>query len=355
MNKLITNYDLLITNKKVVLLFASLLFSLFILFFVDLIIGPVIIPINEIVNILFHNNSQNIGWLNIINEFRLPKAITAIIAGSALAVSGLQMQTLFRNPLAGPFILGISSGAALGVSILILGGSIFSISSILSANAYAITIAGCIGASAVLLIMFFVSLRVNNMMTVLILGIMLSSMINALISFLQYFSSNTALKSYTIWTMGSLSGVDNNQILVLVCATIAGFIIAILFSHPLNILLLGEKYASSMGVNIKSTRIWIMISTSLLAGSITAFCGPLAFIGMAIPHVARKLMNTSDHRILVPSCILTGSIMLLFCDIIASLPFYNQSLPINSVTSLIGAPIVIWIVLRPLPSSPKGM
>ncbi len=347
MNELITDYKLRITNKKYILLFASLLFTLLVLFIVDLVIGPVVIPAKEIITILFHKSSQNIAWINIINEFRLPKAITAIIAGAALAVSGLQMQTLFRNPLAGPFILGISSGAALGVSILILGGSLFSISAILAENTYAIIIAGCIGASAILLIMFLVSLRINNMMTVLILGMMLSSMINALVSFLQYFSSNTALKSYTIWTMGSLAGLDNAQIPILACITIIGFVIAVLFSHPLNILLLGEKYASSMGVNIKWTRIGIMISTSLLAGSITAFCGPLGFIGMSIPHVARKLMNTADHRILVPACILCGSIMMLFCDILASLPIYNQSLPINSVTSLIGAPIVIWIVLKP--------
>lgn len=333
-------------TKKNILAFFSLSAFLLLLFIIDLIIGPVLIPVKEVFQILFHNSSANEGWISIVNEFRLPKAITAIIAGAALAVSGLQMQTLFRNPLAGPYILGISSGAALGVSLLILGSGLFSIAGIMAANSWAIILAACIGACAVLLLMFFVSLRVNNIMTVLILGIMISSMISAVVSFLQYFSSNVALKSYVIWTMGSLGGVSNSQLPILGSVAIVGFIIAIIFSYPLNILLLGEKYATSMGVNILSIRIWTMLSTSLLAGSVTAFCGPLAFIGMAIPHVSRKLMNSSDHRILVPACMLTGSSMILFCDIISSLPIYNQSLPINSVTSLIGAPIVIWIVLR---------
>lgn len=334
------------TKRKNILLFSVLTILLLLLFSIDLIIGPVLIPIKEVFQILFQNSSQDAGWLSIVNEFRLPKAITAVIAGSALAVSGLQMQTLFRNPLAGPFILGISSGAALGVSLLILGTGLLSAINLLATNSFTITLAGCIGASVVLLIMFLVSLRVNNMMTVLILGIMLSSMINAVVSFLQYFSSNMALKSYTIWTMGSLAGIDNTQLSLLTTIVLIGFVLAILFSHPLNVLLLGDKYAFSMGVKLKSTRIWTMLSTSLLAGSVTAFCGPLAFIGMSIPHVARKIMNTSDHRILVPSCILTGAIMMLFCDILASLPIYDQALPINSVTSFIGAPIVIWIVLK---------
>jgi iron complex transport system permease protein len=335
------------TNKKNLLIFGILGMLLLLLFFISLINGTVNIPAKEVFQILFNNLSDNPTWQSIVNEFRLPKALTAILAGTALSVSGLQMQTLFRNPLAGPFILGVSSGAALGVSLLIFGTGLFSITGLLSTSSYAITLAGCIGASMVLLVMFLVSLKVQNMMTVLILGIMLSSMINAIVSFLQYFSSNAELKSYTIWTMGSLGAVDNSQLPLLSIIILIGILIGFLFSYPLNILLLGEKYASSMGVNIKVTRIFTMLSTALLAGSVTAFCGPLAFIGMAIPHVARKIINTSDHRLLIPACILTGSIMMLLCDILASLSFYDQTLPINSVTSFIGAPIVIWVVLRP--------
>ncbi len=324
------------------------LFSLLLViaFLFDLFLGSVRIPFINTIQILFGNSSNQV-WQTIIVDFRLPKALVAIMAGAALSVSGLQMQTIFRNPLAGPYVLGISAGAGLGVAILVMGFSVAQIqfqSSLLSS--LSISAAAWIGAMALLLIILAVATRVKDIMTILILGMMFGSAASAVISILQYFSSETMLKSYVIWTMGSLSSVSGPQLWILAIATLIGLIISFAQARVLNVLLLGETYAQSLGVSISTNRTLIFISTSLLAGSVTAFCGPIGFIGIAVPHIARMVFKTTNHAVLIPAVIILGSLIMLVSDIIAQLPGLDVTLPLNSVTALIGVPVVIYVVFR---------
>ncbi len=329
-------------------LWLSLVFATAVLFLVDVSLGSVFIPFKSIIAILFGDDTSNEAWYYIIMQFRIPKAITAILAGVGLSISGLQMQTLFRNPLAGPFVLGISSGASLGVALLLLAG--FSISQVLD---FEITmgsglqvVAATVGAALVLLMVMLVSLRIRDSMTLLIVGLMFGSATGALVSVLQFFSNKDQLQEYLLWTFGSLGGLSWGEVMIFTPTILLGAALSVLFIKPLNALLLGEHYAQSMGVNLKTSRFWIIISTSILAGSITAFCGPIAFIGIAVPHLTRLLINTADHRVLIPAVALCGAILMLFCDIISQVPFSDSALPINIITSLIGAPIVIWVILR---------
>jgi len=324
-------------NLKIFLLFILLI----LLLIADLVLGSTEITISELIHILSHINESNPNKY-ILLSFRIPKAITAILVGSALAVSGLQMQTIFRNPLAGPYILGISSGAGLGVAFLVLGASFFSYANIYSD--YSIIIAAWIGAAAVLLLILAIAIKVKNIMTVLILGMLLGSIISAIVSVLQYFSNETMLKAYVLWTMGSLAGVTKSQLFIMIPAIIMGIIISFFSAKLLDGLLLGEDYAKTLGIKLNFARIVIFISTSILAGTITAFCGPIGFVGIVVPHIARILVRKSNHKLLIIISILIGSILLLLSDILSNLP--QQSLPINSVTSLIGIPIIIWIILR---------
>jgi iron complex transport system permease protein len=315
-------------------------------FLIDLFLGSVRIPFFETVRILFSSSSNEI-WQTIIIDFRLPKALVAIMAGAALSVSGLQMQTVFRNPLAGPYVLGISAGAGLGVAILVMGFSVAQIqfqSSLLSS--LSISVAAWIGAGVLLLIILAVATRVKDIMTILILGMMFGSAASAVISILQYFSSETMLKSYVIWTMGSLSSVSGPQLWILAIATLIGLAISLAQARVLNVLLLGETYAQSLGVSISTNRALIFISTSLLAGSVTAFCGPIGFIGIAVPHIARMVFKTTNHAVLIPAVFILGGLIMLVSDIIAQLPGLNVTLPLNSVTALIGVPVVIYVVFR---------
>lgn len=314
-------------------------------FLLNLSMGSVSIPVREVAKSLLGLPVEQEAWGHIIQEFRLPKALTALLAGSALACSGLQMQTLFRNPLAGPFVLGISSGASLGVALVVMAGSL--LGGWLLADAQGlIIVAATLGSASVLLLVVLVSIKVRDGMTLLIIGLMFGSLASAIVSILQFFSEAEQIQAYLIWTFGSLSGTTWEELKMLVPAVLTGLFLAQFLAKPLNALLLGERYAESMGVSLKKSRFLIILSTSLLAGSITAFCGPIAFVGLAVPHLARLLFPTADHRKLLPAVMLGGALLLLICDIIAQLPGSDKVLPINAVTSLLGAPVVIWLIVR---------
>lgn len=326
-------------EKRNAILFILLTLLTIFLFVWDLGVGSVFIPFNEILGILSGNSLSDLNSQILIN-IRLNKAIVALLSGAALSVSGLQMQTLFRNPLAGPYVLGISSGASLGVAIFILGMPFIGYNALI----FPIGIAGAawIGSALILVCIGIISQRVKDIMVILILGMMFSSGVSAIVQILQYLSHDEALKSYVIWTMGSLGEVTLTQLPVLIGGIIIGLILAIFSIKPLNQLLLGEDYAISMGLNIKRSRGLLFLSTTLLAGTVTAFCGPIGFIGLAMPHVTRMIFDNADHRVLIPANILTGASILILCDIISKL----WLLPINAITSLLGIPIIMFIVLK---------
>lgn len=316
--------------------------SLLIAFFlVDMMIGSTSIPPADIWAALTGGDCPPVTKKIILN-IRLLKAVVALVAGAALSVSGLQMQTLFRNPLAGPYVLGISSGASLGVALFILGAPVLGFAGTSAFSALGVAGAAWIGAAAVLLVIAALSRRIKDIMVILILGMMLGSGIGAIVQILQYLSNESSLKTFVIWTMGSLGNVTSLQLALLIPAFIAGLVLAVLAIKPLNLLLLGENYARTMGLNIHQSRLFVFLSTTLLAGTVTAFCGPIGFIGLAVPHVTRSLFANADHRILMPGVILTGGITMLICDIISRL----SALPVNTITALMGIPIVIWVVFR---------
>lgn len=276
---------------------------------------------------------------NILHAIRLPKAITAILAGAALSVSGLIMQTLFRNPLAGPYTLGVSSGASLGVALLTML-SAFSI----QLSSFSLPIAACIGATLVLLLVLTVSRKVTSNVSLLIVGMMFGSIAGALVSLLQNFANPDALKLFIVWTLGSLNSVSWSDMQLMVPILLAGSVFVLLALKPLNGLLLGEDYARGLGIRVTQTRLFIVLATGLLAGGVTAFCGPIAFIGVAVPHIARGIFRTSNHRITIPACVLIGACLLLVCDLLCSL--FTYPLPISTVSALFGAPIIIWIIIK---------
>ena len=324
----------------------SLLCLLFIFFFIlDIFLGSVSIRPGEIVRAIFNNSDDTTR--TILMQFRLPKAITALFVGIALSISGLQMQTLFRNPMAGPDVLGLSSGASLGVAFVILGfSSDLSPESIKGLGNWTIAAASWMGAGLMMLLIMVISSRVKNILTVLILGIMLSSAISAVVSIMQYFSNETMLKAYIIWTMGSLGNLTASQQNVMILSVLTGVVLSLVSVKMLNAMLLGEDYARSIGLDSSRSRLIIVAGTSILTGTITAFCGPIGFIGIAVPHLARIIFRTSDHKILIPGTILSGAIVMLASDIISQMPGSDNVLPVNSVTALIGIPVVIWVILR---------
>ncbi|MDF1673026.1 MAG: iron ABC transporter permease [Vicingaceae bacterium] len=335
-------------NSTFLILILALSISIVILFGLDLFLGSVNIPFKEIIKILFTEDATKKSWEIIVLESRLPKAIAAVLCGSALSVAGLKMQTLFKNPLAGPYILGISSGAGLGVAIFIMGLSFLGLSTV-DLNSFSnigIVISSIIGSTLVLLLLLTIINRLKDIMTVLILGVMIGSAITALIGIIQYFSYDTQLKSFIMWTMGDLSSITNSQLSILSPTIILGLILSFIISKPLNAYLMGESYAKSIGINIKQTRVLIILITAILAGSITAYCGPIGFIGIIVPHLARMLTKTYNHSILIPIVALLGINILLVADIISQLPGSEKSLPINSITSLIGIPFIVWIILK---------
>jgi iron complex transport system permease protein len=326
----------------------TMLGILFIIFFTaDLLLGSVIIPVSQVFRVLTFSSEAGDIFHTIIMDFRMPKAITAVFTGAALSLSGLQMQTVFRNPLAGPYVLGISAGASLGVALFVLGfSSVAAIGFFSATGAWSLAIVAWAGSFLVMMLVLYVSVRVNDIMTLLILGILFTSAVTSVVSILQYFSSESMLKAFIIWTMGSLGSVTKSQLAVLVPATVAGILMAFFKVKDLNAFLLGEDYARSLGVSIRRSRILIFLSTSLLAGTITAFCGPIGFIGIAVPHICRVLFKTANHLVLVPAVILTGSVVMLISDIISQLPGMQTTLPINSVTALIGIPVIVWMIVK---------
>ncbi|MDT8401589.1 MAG: iron ABC transporter permease [Bacteroidales bacterium] len=318
---------------------------LLVLFFVDLLTGPAGIGAGDLIRAVSGKADRDL--IKILYDFRLPRALTALLAGMALSVSGLQMQTVFQNPLAGPYVLGISSGASLGVAILVLGlSSAISINISMVFNSWAIVGAAWLGSGLVLVLIMIVSLRVRDIMTVLILGIMFASAVSAIVSIMQYFSNESTLKSFVIWTMGSLGNLSWKQLNILIISVMIGLAMSVFTTKMLNALLLGEEHALSLGLKLKTARLLIFISTSILAGSVTAFCGPLAFIGIAVPHICRLIFATSSHNYLIPGTILFGGIILLASDIVSQLPGQGKILPVNSVTALIGIPVLIWIIVK---------
>ena len=329
------------------LIFILLSASFLLFFLADLLLGSMVIPLDQVFLALFPSPETNETYQTILLDFRLPKALTAIFTGAALSLSGLQMQTVFRNPLAGPYVLGISAGASLGVALFVLSfSSVLAFGIVTLTGAWTLALVAWAGSFLVMLLVLYVSLRVNDIMTILILGILFTSAVAAIVSILQYFSNESMLKAFIIWTMGSLGNVTKSQLAVLIPAVLLGTGLAFIKIKDLNAFLLGENYARSLGVSIKGSRVIIFLSTSLLAGTITAFCGPIGFIGIAVPHICRVIFKTSNHLILVPAVVLTGSTVMLFSDIVSQLPGMQSTLPINSVTAIIGIPIIIWMIVK---------
>ncbi len=311
------------------------------LFLLDLSVGSVKIPFGEVCSALMGGDDASTSR-DIILNIRLLKSVMALLAGAALSASGLQMQTLFRNPLAGPYILGVSSGASLGVALFLLGAPLLGVQAHSFVQSLGITGAAWTGAALVLALVMVVSRHIKDIMVILILGMMLGSGISAVVEILQYLSSEASLKSFVVWTMGSLGDVTSSQLWIVLPVILSGLVLSVVLIKPLNLLLLGENYARTSGLDIRRTRMWLFLSTVLLAGTITAFCGPVGFIGIAVPHLTRLLFRSADHRILVPGAMLTGASLLLICDLISKL----LVLPVNTITALLGIPVVILVVIR---------
>ena len=328
-------------KSRTTILFILFTAAVAVLFAADIAVGSVSIPIRDVWAALTGGECDP-TTARIIRDIRLMKAVVALVAGAALAVSGLQMQTLFRNPLAGPYVLGVSSGASLGVALFILGAPMLGLTGHACLSSRGVAGAAWIGAAATLALVAAISTRIKDIMVILILGMMISSGVSAIVQILQYLSAEEALKSFVVWTMGSLGDVTATQLALLLPAVAAGAALGVAAIKSLNMLLLGENYARSMGLDLRRSRSIILLSTTLLAGTVTAFCGPIGFIGLAMPHVARVIFRNADHRTLMPAAALTGAASLLLCDMVAKL----LALPVNSITALLGIPVVIWVVVR---------
>ena len=313
----------------------------------NLSLGSVYIPTDYIFTAFFTETNINETWHYILPDYRLPTAITAILVGGGLSVSGLLMQTLLRNPLAGPFVLGISSGASLGVAFLVLGSGLLTVLVVSAlAGPWAMVIASASGSFLVLLAVISAASKIKDAMALLIIGLMFGSLTGAIVSVLSYFSRAEALQQFVFWSFGGLGHLSWTGVIILFISVIIGLVVAVASLKSMNALLLGPQYAQSLGVSIKKSTFLMVLATSVLAGSITAFAGPIAFIGLAVPHLVRQIIGSPDHKIMVPSSFLWGSIIMLLCDTVAQIPFSSMTLPINAITSILGAPVVIWILLR---------
>ncbi|PCI12046.1 MAG: iron ABC transporter [Flavobacteriaceae bacterium] len=326
--------------------FTILIITLIIIWFLNVSLGSVSIPLKDIFSSILEGNASKDSWHTIVVNVRIPKALTAIMVGAGLSVSGLLMQTLFRNPLAGPFVLGISSGASLGVALLILGTSLFGGITFASTSSFGMAIAASLGSFLVLSAVLIAANKIRNTMSILIIGLMFGSLTSAIISVLVYFSSAEQLQQFIFWGFGSLGNLSWNELAIFGVLFFIGIAFMLFIIKPLNSMLLGENYAKSMGVNMKRTRNYILITTSILTGVITAFSGPIAFVGLAVPHLTKLIFDTSDHKILIPAVLICGAILMLVADMIAQMPMSEYTLPINAITSLFGAPIVIWLLVR---------
>ena len=327
--------------------FLIVLVALILALVLNISLGSVTIPFGDTLKAIFGGTLENRSWEYIIWNYRIPKALTAVMVGSGLALSGLLMQTFFRNPLAGPFVLGISSGASLGAAILVMGSSVFSgLWALGLVNDISLALASSIGSFLVLMAVMVVASKVKDTMALLIIGLMFGSITAAIVSVLSYFSDAERLRQYIFWSFGSLGNLSWSQLSLLFGILTTGSVMGILSIKALNALLLGENYAKSLGVDLKTAKYIIIIATGILAGGITAFAGPIAFVGLAVPHLTRQIFNTTDHSILLPAVLVYGAILMLLCDTVAQLPNSANVLPINAITSILGAPVVIWLLVR---------
>ena len=335
-------------NKQSLSIYVWLSICLVLLFAGSLVYGAVSIPLDAVADILMGNETVKESWRQILLNSRLPQAVTALLAGASLAVSGLLLQTLFKNPLAGPSILGISDGANLGVAAVMLyfGGTLIMVNSLPMSGYLAIVVAAFAGACLILGIIIFFSTKVKSNVMLLIIGIMVGYMASSLISILNYYASTDKVHAFVMWGMGDFSGVSSQQLPFFTTCSLVGLLLSILLIKPLNALLLGEMYAANLGIKVKRTRVLILLCTGILTATATAFCGPISFIGLAVPHIARLLLGSSNHKLLLPGTLLTGSCVALLCNIVMVLPGGNGILPLNAVTPLIGAPVIIYVIMN---------
>ena len=337
-------------KKPVTLYILLLALSIGVLFLLNLFLGSVDIPFRSIWNILWGmDEGESVIWQNIIWKSRVPQALTAMVAGAGLAVSGLQMQTVFRNPLAGPSVLGISSGASLGVAFVVLfSGSIggIALSRLGFMGEIALTMAAIIGALSIMALIVYVSQKVHGNVTLLIIGVMIGYVANAVIGVLKFFSVEEDIRAYVIWGLGSFARVSGNQMMVFVCIMAVLLPLSFLLIKTLNLLLLGDAYARNLGLNIKRARLQVIACSGVLVAIITAYCGPITFLGLAVPHLCRGIFRSSDHRILMPASLLAGAALALLCNLIARMPGFEGALPVNSVTALVGAPVVVSVLFK---------
>ncbi len=336
-------------KRPVALLMILLIVFIGVMFLLNLLLGSVAVPLRSVWNILWGAGDESVVWQNIIWKSRVPQALTALVAGAGLAVSGLQMQTVFRNPLAGPSVLGISSGASMGVAfVVLLSGNIGGVA--LSKLGYmgeiALSVAAVAGALSIMALIVFVSQKVKGNVTLLIIGVMIGYVANAVIGVLKYFSVEEDIRAYVIWGLGSFSRVSGNQMILFVCIMAVLLPLSFLLIKTLNLMLLGDGYARNLGLNIKRSRLWVITCSGVLVAIVTAYCGPVIFLGLAVPHLCRAIFHTSDHRILMPASLFTGAGLALACNLIARMPGFEGALPVNSVTALIGAPVVAAVLFR---------
>ncbi|KAB3675252.1 iron ABC transporter permease [Phocaeicola vulgatus] len=323
--------------------------SIFLFFFLNLVLGSVSIPLRAVWNILWGTGNESVIWQNIIWKSRVPQALTALVAGAGLSVSGLQMQTVFRNPLAGPSVLGISSGASMGVAfVVLLSGSLggVALSKLGFMGEIALTIAAIAGSLSIMALIVFVSQKVRGNVTLLIIGVMIGYISNAVIGVLIFFSVEEDIRAYVIWGLGSFARVSGDQMTLFICIMVVLLPLSFLLVKTLNLLLLGDAYARNLGLNIKRARLLVITCSGVLVAIVTAYCGPIIFLGLAVPHLCRGMFRTSDHRILMPASLLAGASLALVCNLIARMPGFEGALPVNSVTALVGAPVVMSVLFN---------
>lgn len=336
-------------KRPVALYMLFIVLSIFIFFLLNLLLGSVHIPFKDVWHILWGDYDGNVIWQNIVWKSRIPQALTALVAGAGLSVSGLQMQTVFRNPLAGPSVLGISSGASMGVAfVVLLSGTIggVALSKVGVMGEIALTISAIIGSLSIMALIIFVSQKVKGNVTLLIIGVMVGYVANAVIGVLKYFSVEEDIRAYVIWGLGSFARVSGNQMTLFVSIMLVLLPLSFLLVKTLNLLLLGDAYARNLGLNIRRARLQVITCSGVLVAIVTAYCGPIIFLGLAVPHLCRGIFRTSDHRILMPASLLMGGAMALICNLIARMPGFEGALPVNSVTALVGAPVVIFVLFN---------
>lgn len=332
-------------SKQHIVFFVVSTVAVLLVFAAQILLGTVTITIADFISMV--KGSGNPVYKNIVVDSRLPGAVASLVAGAALSVAGLQMQTMFRNPVAGPYVLGISAGASLGVALLLMGASAFPLLLQMQfLGNSVVVVAALLGSMLVFALVMLITTRVQDMVAVLIIGLMIGGSISALIDILQVQASEVALKNFVLWTFGSFRYISLQNALTLTITATVGMLMAFFIAKPLNVLLLGDYYAQTSGVNVRHVKRWIVVSSSLLAGVVTAFCGPIGFVGLAVPHMARGILNTSNHQVLIPACVVLGAVVCGVCNILASMPWSDSVVPVNSVTALIGGPFVVWIIIK---------